>query len=58
MPVAVLLTVAGDQVPVMPSIELEGSVGAVEPEQIAAMAAKVGVTLGVTVTVRVVVVAH
>jgi hypothetical protein len=54
----VLLTVAGDQVPVMPSIELEGSVGAVEPAQIAAMAVNVGVTDGVTVTVTEVVVAH
>ena len=44
--------------PVMPSMELEGSVGAVEPAQIAAMAVKDGVTFGVTVTVRVVVVAH
>jgi hypothetical protein len=58
VPVAVLLTVAGDQVPVIPSMELEGSVGAVDPAQIAAMAAKVGVVLGVTVTVNVVVVAH
>jgi hypothetical protein len=58
VPVAVLLTTAGDQVPVMPSSEVEGNAGAVEPAQIAAMPAKVGVTLGVTVMVRVVVVAH
>ena len=58
MAVAVLLTTAGDQVPVMPFIDVNGSTGATSPEQIGATATKVGVTLGVIVTVNVVVVAH
>ena len=58
VPVAVLLTVAGLQVPVMPLVEVSGKVGAVAPEQIAAIAANVGVMFGLTVTVTVVVVAH
>jgi len=53
-----LLTAAGDQVPVIPFVDVNGSTGATSPEQIGATAAKVGVTLGVTVTVNVVVVAH
>ena len=39
-------------------VELVGKTGAVAPEQIAATAAKVGVTFGVTVMLSVVVVAH
>ena len=58
VPVAVLLTTAGDQVPVIPLIDVNGNTGATAPEQIGATAAKVGVTIGVTVTVNVVVVAH
>jgi hypothetical protein len=58
VPVNVLLTTAGDQVPVMPFVDVNGSTGATDPEQIGATAAKVGVTLGVTVTVTVVDVAH
>ena len=58
VPLAVLLTTAGDQVPVMPLSDVVGIVGATEPEQIGATEAKVGITLGVTVTVNVVVVAH
>ena len=58
VPVVVLSTVAGDQVPVIPLIDVVGNTGAVDPLHIGAMAVKVGVTLGVTVTVRVVVVAH
>ena len=58
VPLAVLLTTAGDQVPVMPLVDVNGSTGAVEPSQIGAIATKVGVTLGVTVTVIVVVLAH
>ena len=42
----------------MPFVDVNGSTVVVEPEQIGAMTAKVGVTLGVTVTVNVVVVAH
>ncbi len=53
-----LLTVAGVQVPVIPLIDVVGNTGAAVPEQIGAMAAKVGVTAGITVTSIVVVVAH
>ena len=53
-----MLTTAGDQVPVMPSSDVAGSTGAVDPAQIAEMAVNVGVTVGVTVIVTVVVVAH
>ena len=53
-----LLTVAGNQVPVIPLDEVVGKTGADAPLQIGATAAKVGVTLGSTVTVSVVVVAH
>ena len=58
VPLAVLLTVAGDHIPVIPFVDVVGNVGATEPEQKGATAAKVGVTLGVTVTVNVVVAAH
>ena len=59
VPLAVLLTTAGDQVPLMPFVDLNGNTGAVEPSHIAATAAKVGVTLGVIVISKVVVaVAH
>ena len=58
VPLAVLLTTAGDHVPVIPLSDVNGNVGAAEPEQIGAMAAKVGVTLGVIVTSSVVDVAH
>jgi hypothetical protein len=50
--------VAGLQVPLMPLFEVAGSPGATVPEQKAGMAVKVGVTLELTVTLRVVVVAH
>ena len=54
-----MLTTAGDQVPVIPLIDVVGNVGATEPEQIGAIAAKVGVTFGATVISKVVVaVAH
>ena len=58
MALAVLLTVAGDQVPVIPLVDVNGKDGAVAPEQIGAIAAKVGVMLGVTVISIVVDVAH
>ena len=58
VPLAVLLTTAGDHVPVIPFVDVVGNVGATEPSHIAATAAKVGVTFGVTVTVNVVVAAH
>jgi len=54
----VLLTTAGDQVPVIPLSDVVGNIGAAVPEQIGAIAAKVGVTAGVIVTSSVVDVAH
>ena len=59
VPLAVLLT-KEDQVPVIAGVFVEfvGKIGAVAPEQIAATAAKVGVTFGFTVTDKVVVLAH
>ena len=60
VPLAVLLTVAGFHVPVTPLSEVVGNVGTASPEQIVNVVPKlnVGVTFGVTVTVRPVVVAH
>jgi len=59
VPLAVLLTTAGDQVPVIPFVDVNGSTGATEPSQIAATGLKVGVTIGVIVISKVVVaVAH
>ena len=52
-----MLLMAGDQVPAMPSLEVDGSV-MVEPLHTAGIASKVGVTCGVTVTVSVAVVAQ
>ena len=54
----VLSIVAGDQVPVTPFVEVAGSVGGTEPVQIGPIAAKVGVTFELIVTVRVVLTAH
>ena len=56
--VAVLLTVVGDHVPVIPFVEVEGNTGAAEPLQIGATGVNVGVILDTTVTVMFVVVAH
>jgi hypothetical protein len=60
VPLAVLLTVDGLHVPVIPLVDVEGNVGAVAPEQILAVVpnANVGVRIGLTVTVNVWVVAH
>ena len=55
--VAVLLS-AGDHVPEMPLFDVVGNAAKVAPEQIGATAVKVGVTCGLTVMVKVVVVAH
>jgi hypothetical protein len=55
---AVLLTNAGDHVPVIPLVDVNGNMGAAEPSHIGATAAKIGVTLGVTVTSNVVGAAH
>ena len=49
---------AGDQVPVMPLLEVMGSADKVAPEQIGATAVNVGVMFGFTTIVKVVVVAH
>ena len=49
---------AGDQVPLIPLVEVVGNADKVAPEHIGATAAKVGVTFGLTVIVNVVVVAH
>ena len=58
VPVAVLLTVAGFQFPVIPSFDVRGRTGGVAPPQIAVITEKVGVTTGLTITVRIWVVAH
>jgi hypothetical protein len=58
VPLAVLLTTAGDQVPEIPFVDITGSTGAADTEHIAATGLKVGVTFGLTVIVNVVVVAH
>ena len=49
---------AGDQVPVNPLLEVVGSAVSVAPEQMGATAVNVGVILGLTVMVKVAVVAH
>jgi hypothetical protein len=58
VPVVVLSTVDGLQVPVIPLFDVVGNTGAVDPEQNAAIGVNVGVILGLTVTVNVVVVAQ
>jgi len=54
----VVLSKAGDQVPVMPLLEVVGSGVRVAPEHIGATAVNVGVALVFTVMVNVAVVAH
>ena len=54
----VVLSKAGTQVPVMPLLEVVGNGDKVAPEQIGATAVNVGVTFGLIVIVKVVVVAH
>ena len=49
---------AGAQVPVIPLVDVVGSAAKAAPEHIGATAAKVGVIFGLTVIVKVVVVAH
>jgi hypothetical protein len=49
---------AGDQVPVMALLDVVGKAAKVAPEQIADTLVNVGVTLGLTVIVNVVVLAH
>ncbi len=48
----------GDHVPVIPLFEVVGKAAKVAPEHIGTTAVKVGVTCGLTVMVKVVVVAH
>ena len=55
--VVALLFIAGLHVPVTPLVDVVGKVNE-PPTQIDAIGAKVGVTLGLTVTVNVAVVAH
>jgi hypothetical protein len=49
---------AGDQAPVIPLLEVVGNADSVAPEQIGTTAVNVGVTFGLTIIVKVVVVAH
>ena len=56
--VVAVLSSAGAQTPVIPLLDVVGSAVNVAPEQIGATGVNVGVTLGLTVMVRVVVVAH
>ena len=49
---------AGDHAPVMPLVDVVGSAVSVAPEQMGATALNVGVMFGLTVIVKVVVVAH
>jgi hypothetical protein len=56
--VVVVLSKAGDQLPVTPLFEVVGSGDKVAPEHIGATAVNVGAILGLTVIVKVVVVAH
>ena len=53
-----MLFSAGDQVPVIPLVDVVGKAANVAPEHIGATAAKAGVTFGLTVMVSVVVTAH
>jgi len=56
--VVVELLIEGDQLPVMPLVEVVGNAGTLAPLQYGPTAANVGVTLGVIVIVSCVVVAH
>ena len=53
-----MLTVAGIHVPVIPLFDVRGKTGLVAPEQIGTIAVKLGIRIGLTVTVSVEVVAH
>jgi hypothetical protein len=56
--VVAVLSNAGDHVPLIPLVDVVGNGASASPEQIAATAAKVGVINGLTVMVKVVVIAH
>ena len=49
---------AGDQLPLIPLNDVVGNGASVAPEQIAVIGLNVGITFGLTVIVKVVVVAH
>lgn len=53
-----MLTSAGNQVPVIPFVDIAGKTGDTEPSHIAGIGSKVGITVGLIVTVSVVVVAQ
>ena len=53
-----VLSKAGAHVPVMPLVEVVGNGASVPPEHIGATAVNVGVMFGLTVIVKVAVVAH
>ena len=54
----VVLSRAGDQVPVIPLFEVVGSAASTAPEHIGATAVNAGVSIGFTAMVMVVLVAH
>jgi hypothetical protein len=56
--VVIALLIAGDQVPVIPFMDVVGSADNEAPEQIGETWLNNGLTIGVTVTVIVAVVAH
>ena len=56
--VVVVLSSAGNHVPVIPFVEVRGSAARAAPEHIAGTTSKVGMTFGLTVIVKVAVVAH
>jgi hypothetical protein len=56
--VVAVLSSAGDQVPVIPLLDVVGNGFNIPPEQIGATAVNVGVMFGLTVIIKVVVVAH
>ena len=58
VPAILVLITAGDQVPVIPLLEVSGNDGAVVFRQISPITSKAGITLGLTVTFSVVVVAQ
>ena len=56
--VVAVLSRAGDHVPVIPLLDVVGNAASVAPEQIGATKLNVGVMFGLTVMVRVALVAH
>jgi hypothetical protein len=58
VPVVVLLTVAGNHVPVLEFVDVVCNIGAVAPLQMAGIDVNAGTIFGFTVTLKVVVVAH